>query len=326
MKKTIASLAGLVVVASLGGQAAAVHADPAQHRNSSPAAKQAPRSAVQTNPFLSFFPGGTEVNYFAWKRKMAAAGEKRAASAQLAANRRVSAGVALPPAIVHDEEEPAVTSGSNDSAPNAEPVPGLSTAGPANHRVRILGDLADLAGSPEDLPTVAEDNGSIPLAGDTGTTGSGTIQTSGTLGDGPYGSAGDGTNDFDFYQLDAEAGLSIVADTGGSNLDTIIGLYAADGTLLAADDDSGGVGVGVESFLSYPVKESGTYYLAVVGYAFLSNPFPADPFDSGSGFGDAVEGDYNLTLGSQEMDKDFYSVNLRPGDVLGGSPRAAPAA
>ena len=122
-----------------------------------------------------------------------------------AANRRAATGErALPPAIVHDEEEPAGTSGSNDSLANSEPINPFGTANGKNNRVRILGELADLSVPPEDLAPVPEDNGAIPLAGDTGIAGEGAVETTGVLGDGPHGSAGDGTNDFDFYQLDAD--------------------------------------------------------------------------------------------------------------------------
>ena len=55
--------------------------------------------------------------------------------------------------FVHDEEEPAGTAGSNDTAPNAEPIAEFGTAAAKNPRVRILGELANLAGSHRRAPS-----------------------------------------------------------------------------------------------------------------------------------------------------------------------------
>ena len=80
------------------------------------------------------------------------------------------------------------------------------------------------------------------------------------------------------------------------------------------NDDSG---TGALSSLSYAPAEAGTYYVMVGGYAL--DPLPADPTDSGSGAGNADTGDYRLTVASQRLDADYYSVRLRPGDVVGST-------
>ena len=132
-------------------------------------------------------------------------------SADYRADRRAAnrATPALARPVVHDEQEPAGTSGSNDSAANAERIRVFGTAHGKRNVVRILGEKADLGTpSPDDLAPVAEDNGSIPLAGDTVIDGEAAIETTGVLGDGPHGSAGDGTNDFDFYAVDIDQGLA----------------------------------------------------------------------------------------------------------------------
>lgn len=275
----------------------------------------AAKGAVTPNPYLANLPDITDADYFSWNKRMHDAAGQRASSSKLAANRQAATSV-LPPAVVHDEEEPAGTAGSNDTAPNAEPVPELGTGAARNPRVRILGSLADLAGAAPRTITTAEDQGAIDLATDTGIDGSGAVRTTSTIGDGPHGSAtGDGSNDFDFYAINVAAGQSIIANTEGSpaGLDTVLAVYAADGTPLAADDDGG---TGVLSSLSYTPTEAGDYYVLVAGYDFFG-PLPNDPFDSGSGNGGGDEGDYALAISVQQVDRDFYSVRLRPGDTVG---------
>jgi hypothetical protein len=271
--------------------------------------------AVTPNPWLANLPDVTDADYFSWNKRMHDAADQRADSAKLVANRRAAAAV-LPPAFVHDEQEPAGTAGSNDTAPNAEPIPEFGTAAAKNPRVRILGALANLAGATPRTITTTEDQGSIPLATDTGIAGSGAVRTTSVLGDGPHGSvSGDGSNDFDFFKVTVAAGQSILANTEGTpaGLDTVLAVYAADGTPLAADDDGG---TGVLSNLAYSPETPGDYYVLVAGYDFFG-PLPNDPTDSGSGNGGADEGDYSLAVSVQQVDRDFYSVRLRPGDTVG---------
>lgn len=272
-------------------------------------------AAISPNPWLANLPDIADADFFSWNKRMHDAADTRAASTKLASNRRLAA-AALPPAFVHDEEEPAGTAGSNDSTTDGEPIEAFGTAAARNPRVRILGELADIAGGTSTAITTEEDQGSIPLATDTGIDGSGAVTTSSVLGDGPHGSqGGDGSNDFDFYKVTVAEGQSILADTEGSatGLDTILAVYGADGTPLAADDDGG---TGTLSNLGYTPETPGDYYVLVAGYDFFG-PLPNDPTDSGSGNGGADEGDYSLSLAVQELDRDFYSVRLRPGDTVG---------
>jgi hypothetical protein len=274
------------------------------------------KGAVTPNPWLANLKDVTDADYFTWNKRMHEAADQRADSAKLAANRRTAAAAVLPPAFVHDEQEPAGTTGTNDSATDAERIDAFGTAAARNPRVRILGELADVAGGTPTEITTEEDQGSITLATDTGIDGSGAITTTSVLGDGPHGSiTGDGSNDFDFYKVTVGDGQSILADTEGSaaGLDTILAVYDAEGTPLAADDDGG---TGSLSNLSYTPEAPGDYYVLVAGYDFFG-PLPNDPFDSGSGNGLADEGDYALAISVQEVDHDFYSVRLRPGDTVG---------
>ncbi len=283
------------------------------------APKAAPnaRGAIGVNPYIANVADATAADYAAWRTRMAASADKRVAtqtyrSARTRANQVTPAAAAV---VVHDEEEPDGTSGSNDSLANAERISAFGTAKAKNNVVRIIGSQAELpVPAAEELAPVPEDNGSIPLAGDSGIDGVSAVTTTGVLGDGPHGSTGDGTNDFDVYSVDLEAGLSLVADTSGQTTDTILALYDATGELVAADDDGG---VGVASLLEYSAEADGTYYLLVGGYS-PAGPLPEDPADSGSGAGGADEGPYDLAITQTEVDRDFYAVKLRPGDVVGG--------
>ncbi len=275
------------------------------------------RGNLGPNPYLANLADATQADYAGWKARMAAAGENRSGSQAFKAARSEANAVtpAAAAVVVHDEEEPAGTAGSNDSFGNAERIPEFGTAKAKNNVVRIIGSQAELpTPAPDELAPGAEDNGAIPLATPTGIAGTSAVTTTGVLGDGPHGSTGDATNDFDVYSVDLEAGLSLVADTSGQATDTILALYDATGEVVAADDDGG---AGFASLLEYSSAADGTYYLLVGGYS-SAGPLPADPNDSGSGAGGADEGPYDLAITQAQTDKDLYSVKLRPGDTVGG--------
>lgn len=271
-------------------------------------------SAAATNPYLGMVIDQSSVDYSYWKSVLRKGAAERARSSRLEENKRAASGGNLRAPAIYDEKEIDGTQ-SNDSRAEAERIGVFGTAAGKNNRVRILGSQQQYSLSETTLAPVPEDNGSIPLAGDSGLGPREKTTTTGTIGDGPHGSAGDGTGDVDFYSITAVAGEQLILDTSGGTLDTLIGLYSADGTLLAVDDDAGS---GLASLLTYDVTESGTYYAAVVGYK-SGGSFPADPMDSGSGNGVGREGDYPLAMTRTTVDKDFYAVWLRPGDVLGGS-------
>ncbi|MEO9325765.1 PPC domain-containing protein [Nocardioides sp. C4-1] len=280
-------------------------------------AKARAASSTGANPFLANLPDVAGVDFAAWKATLTAAGEARSATTSYR-EARAQANAVTPAAntvVVHDEQEPAGTAGSNDSLANAERISAFGTAKGKSNVVRIIGEQAQLpTPTPQALEPAAEDNGSIPLAADTGISGVSAVTTTGQLGDGPHGSAGTGSNDFDVYAVDLTAGLSLVADTSGQATDTILALYDAAGELVAADDDGG---AGLASLLSYDAATTGTHYLLVAGYS-AAGPLPADPADSGSGAGGADEGPYDLAITQSQLDRDAYAVKLRPGDVVGG--------
>ncbi len=276
-------------------------------------------AAVQPNPYVAQAPDATKADYATWRDAMGRAGKARAKGSALKSAQRQAAAATSAKAVrtvVHDEEEPAGTSGSNDARENAEPIAGFGTGAKQASQLRILGAMPDLSPTATALAPVAEDNGAIPLAGSTGINGSRARTTSGVLGDGPHGTTGDDTNDFDFYSLTTTAGMTVTVDTSGSGqTDTVVGLYSAGGDLLAVDDDGG---TGFNSLLQFRVPASGTYYAMVAGYS-IAGPFPQDPMDSGSGRGGAISGNYVASLSASQVDRDFYAFDLQPGDVIGGT-------
>ena len=168
-----------------------------------------------------------------------------------------------------------------------------------------------------------EDDGSIPLAGETGIGVSRAgITTSAAIGDGPHGSAGSGSGDFDFFAVDLVAGeqLTVDIDTPQGELDSIVVLFDAAGNFVALNDDNIAAGE-LDPLLTYRAFAGGRFYVLVGGW----DTFLPDPFDSSSGFGAGSEGPYDITITAGPADDDVYAVHLRAGDVLGTSVAGAAA-
>ena len=263
------------------------------------------------NPYTALLKDPTKVDKYSWSEQAKAAGQARS---KLKAQQPNALAAAATP-FIHDEAEPKGTFGANDSHATAELIKGFGTGKKLNNRTRVLGQLSPETVTQNPVTAVAEDDGSIPLAGEQGLgTARKGFTTTAKIGDGPHGSAGDASGDFDFIQVHALAGQQIIAGTSLA-LDTVVGLYDATGELVAVDDDGG---PGLSSLLSYTFTAGGDYFLMVAGFG-LGTVFPEDPFDSGSGLGAGREGDYGLAVSLAFPDLDFYAVDLVAGDVLGGS-------
>jgi hypothetical protein len=335
-KRALVGISAVALVAAAAGQGSAAvsssSGDPVTPQEKSvlqagvqlaPKSSKPPRAVVNgkevgmPNPYLANTPDATATDWSYWRSLMDAKGKQRAKSPALAAAKTKAAGKALPSPLLYDELEPDALGGTNDSFLAAEPVNGFGTGAKQNPRLRILGTMPNLLPTAVNLPAGAEDNGAIPLATETGIGSSrASVVTDGTLGDGPHGSAGDGTNDFDFYRLTAASpGLTLKVSTEESPTDTVVAVYNAAGEQLAVDDDSGN---GLTSLLSFDLPGAGDYFVLVAGFS-LDGPFPTDPSDSGSGLGGADEGPYQVAISAALVDKDFYGVKLKKGDVLGGS-------
>ncbi|MCE6995570.1 PPC domain-containing protein [Saccharothrix sp. S26] len=284
--------AGVAAALLLGGQTAAT-------------AEPLAVPLIQPDPLLMFpaDPAGTDWAAVARTREATAQARRQRASAQ---------------ARPYQEKEPAGTRGTNDTPATAEHIAGFGTGRRADSKIALTGDLR-----PDDtiptLPPFPETDDAIGLAGDTGIPAARrSARTSGVIGDGPHGSAGDGTGDVDFYRLDGgPSGLTFAARTSTptGDLDTMLALWDADGGLWAVNGDNGG---STDSAVTFTLQPNRTVYL-MVG----SDPFalPRDPKTPGTGQGVATEGPYDLliTSGRSGGDLDYYSFDLRAGDVLGAS-------
>ncbi|MCU7728072.1 PPC domain-containing protein [Actinoplanes sp. KI2] len=334
MRRSIATISAAVLGLALITPGAAHAATPTKAGGLSPAEKasldagigvvpKAPYGAKPAgpNPLLADVPDRSKVDYSGWANYMKAqAKAKDAARAKALAANAATKAAATTPAVVVDEDEIHGTLGGNDTPATGQRVTGFGTGASQYSKIRVLGSLDNQPVSTPSVPAPAEDNGSIPLAGDIGI---GDFRTGAVvdsqIGDGPHGrQTGDGSNDFDFYKLSATAGqvLTLKTATPTGPLDTVLLLFAPDGTLLAANDDFSGL----DSQITYTVAAAGDFYLCVAAYSGL----PGDPFDSGSGdgIGDTnppSEGPYTLTMTAGGVDRDFFAVKLKPGDVLGAS-------
>jgi hypothetical protein len=270
------------------------------------------------NPYLGLLRDPASVDWAWWNAHLA---EKADVKAQRRARKQAQqrsngrAPLAVPPPFTRAEAEPAGTLGANDTAATGERITLFGTATGKRNAVRILGDLHEPTIETEPL-TTTEDQGSIPLATDTGIPAirDGVTIDSG-IGNGPHGGNGDQSGDFDFFEVSAAAGQAITADTEGSALDTVLALWNADGELVAFNDD---VQVpDLTSRVRYRVPADGAYFVMVGGFND-GGPLPQDPFDSGSGIGLGEQDRYTARITVADADIDHYAVQLRSGDVLGG--------
>jgi hypothetical protein len=327
MRRTIATLAvGVLVGALVAPNAASAGPEPASGADRAALKAElelakktgsATKAPTGPNPYLAYLEDGTKADYAAWRRQLATKGDERAkrlAQQRALQDARVQAAQRSP--ILVDELEDVGTFGDNDSFEFAQRIDEFGTSGGRNPKAEILGDLAPPETvTAEDIAPNTEDDGAIPLARDTGVrTDRDGFRTTGVIGDGPHGSAGTGTGDFDYYRVQASAGekITVDMDTPTGPLDTVVVIWDAAGTIVASNDDSGG---SFDSFVEYPVTVSGAYYVMVTGFISL----PADPNDPASGDGAASEGPYTITTTVAREDVDVYAFRLRKGDVLGAS-------
>jgi hypothetical protein len=330
MRRTVATVGALVLGLAALAPGAAVAAPGTAAPGSDAAARAALTAGVPLadkappgtrprgpNPFLAFLADPSTADYSGWASWL----DKTApAEAQARQRLKKSARAVAASPLLADEDEPPGGRGANDSPAAGQLVRGFGTAAGQNPKLRVLGALSPETVSYSTLSPNFEDDGAIPLAGDTGI---GVVrdaaETSGVIGDGPHGKAGTGTGDFDFYKVAAAAGEVITVQTATPTgpLDTLLVLFDAAGTAVARNDDA----VGFDSKISYPAPAAGVYYAMVTGYGAL----PTDPSDPASGTRAGSEGPYNLTLAAASDDRDFFAVKLRKGDVLGASVKGSPA-
>ena len=313
---------GVLILASLVATPAAAkpgdEPTPAERKALSQGLQIAPKQKggkpAGPNPAVSLLPNPAKADYAGWQAYLDAQAKQRAD--KKAADRARSRAVEPTPLLV-DEDEPVGTRGSNDTVGTAQRAPGFGTAAGRNPKARIIGDLSPQQVSPTTVAPSTEDDGAIPLARDTGVDGGEGIRTTGTIGDGPHGSAGTGTGDFDYYKFHGVAGQGVTVDIdtpAGGTLDSLIFVLRADGSVVASNDDEV-PGQVFDSKVTFNVPETADYFILTTGYLSL----PQDVNDPASGTGADSEGPYTITITQFQNDVDFFAVNLRKGDVLGAS-------
>lgn len=265
------------------------------------------------NPYLSFLPTEVPRDDAYWRAIMAHQAKQR---------RRVtpSAKGSVKGLVVFDESEP------NSSAATANHIAVFGTDPGETSAIDVQGSFGAVP-APLAIGPFAEDEGSIPLASDTGLTVGSAVTVNGTIGDGPFGSSGDGpfgsrgSGDHDFFRIaNVEIGQLIIIDIDTDMpfeaLDTFIALYDSDGNSLALNED-GDSAVSLDSFLAIPATVAGDHYVSVGGSLFPFAAILSDPFDSSTGFGVGSEGDYTLHLQLDYGDQDWFSFDLETCDILG---------
>lgn len=202
---------------------------------------------------------------------------------------------------------------TNDRPSSGEAIPPRDRG--TTSKARIRGTLATQSPAPTTIEPNAEDDGAIPLARDLNLDAElRAIRTTGRIGDGPYGSAGSKSGDYDFYEVAATAGETLTLDVSPrAALTPHVLLYDGTGDLLAGARDMTGSG---DAFISYPVRRTATYFIAVGNFT------PRDPFDPASGPSVITEGPYTLeaSLLTEELsDVDTYAIEAGRGEVIGAS-------
>lgn len=278
------------------------------------------RRYAAADPTLAQLPTGTQTDPFYWRAQHRRQGLARMRAAAPGAGVRRAA---VPTPFVYREQEPAGVLGRNDGRTTAEPLENLGVDRPSQ-AARVVGRLS---APPVKARTgsTREDQGSIYRATPSGVgRAHPRVVVRSRIGDGPHGSTGDGTGDFDFFKVHASAGSAIQADTAGSRFDTVLVVYDSGGHIVSANDDDesteGEEGDGepkLTSALEYNVRRTGDYFVMVGGFN-EEGSVPANPFRSGSGTSAEEEGAYRLRITAGPVDRDLYRVRLRSGDVLGG--------
>ncbi|MDB6077286.1 MAG: hypothetical protein JWO82_1033, partial [Akkermansiaceae bacterium] len=128
----------------------------------------------------------------------------------------------------------------------------------------------------------------------------------GNNADGDYGYDGDGTGDFDFFKLSADAGQVILVDLKNNGLnddfDSFVAVYDSTGTVVASNDDAAGAGRASKLTYTVPAGKSGDYYVCVSNWVNLpdaAQSLPANPNTPGTGYGlpGGTGGPYKVFIG-----------------------------
>ena len=250
------------------------------------------------NPYLSIRPEGAKVNASYWSSRQASMAAIKAAS--------------MPPANIR------VQAKKNKGTV----IKGFGTNPNQSSAIDVAGSI-DLP-PPDSLVPNVEDEGSILLATPTGLMPVSAVRLSGIIGDGPFGSAGTGSGDFDFFQVpNVQAGQIITVDVDTPDpfgaLDPFVVLWDEAGNVVAFNDDDGS---SLDSFLAAVAPTNGNFYVSIAGFGSFA---PNNPFNSSSGPGFGSEGSYETTIGLDFVGTAKLTFQLRKGDIFGASLTGLPA-
>lgn len=249
------------------------------------------------NPWLSIAPAGKSTNWSYWNTR-------RATEASIKAQ-------GDPPANVRIQAKRS----------KGTVIKGFGSNPPEVSEIDI--DATSELDPPVSLVPSPEDEGSILLATPTGLMPGNAVRVSAEIGDGPFGSAGSGSGDVDFFMIPGvEAGQAILVDVDTplpfGSLDPFVVLYDATGEIIALNDDDGS---SFDSFLIAEAPASGDYYVSLTGFGtFILD----DPFDSSTGLGASSEGTYEVTIGLDYFDDLSLAFKLRKSDIFGASINGLP--
>ena len=220
---------------------------------------------------------------------------------------------------------------ANDTFATSELVPlGFDSGETTQIDIRgnmFIGDELE----PDTIGGGIEDDGSILLATETDLLTNGVVRTSGFIGDGPHGFT---TGDFDYYAVrNVEEGqILTVAITPDLLLSPYVAIYNSLGELKATqsirflnEEERAGFGTFGQTFftLVYEAEEDDDYFVSIGGAVGLGFFLPQDPFQSDSGLIPLTVGSYDVLIGLDVEDEDYYRVELDAGDILGITSRGA---
>jgi len=251
-------------------------------------------SALGPPPWTSYVPGRSDRVVHAWSLLV----EHGMLSSPIAGAALADDGG---PELAIAEVEPADQLGQNDSYDTGQVLEGFGTGPGLARRAEVSGVLAPSLGGAACV--LGEEDGSIGSSNQIDLIEGESIVCRGLIGDGSFGSTGD----YDFYEVATEtAGQRIIVDISATrSFDEptfVIGIYAADGTLVRSLRDRG---VDPEVFLDVSLEQPGPHYVVVGGCCDT----PTDPFVNGSGPPPLVAGPYEVTLTKVAADAD---VPTRP--------------
>lgn len=287
--------------------------------NAAPKASLVENSSITPNPYLAFLRADQTADYRHWGKKI----KQRSVQRRLTITQYASA--------FSTQMLDLESNNANLTVDRAQTVSHFGTGAEQSDKLAISGAF-DLRVAPQVIERDSdslggEDDGDIVRAHDIPLpTTELSYQYRGHIGDGPFGSAGTGSGDFDVYRLrdvPADTALSIAANATDDNLDTYIEFLDHNGNVLFENDDF----TTTNSFLIATVTEPGTYYVLVRSFESELT----DKRDSSSGVPGlrASEGGYELALSLQQpLKRQYFQFQLNAGDlieasVLGGAEAVA---